>query len=159
MAVITLWLLILALAIAFGAGLYEHRIVLPQWFTRKPNGRVWNAQAAREADVGRKFWGFVSTGPLTLLLLLNAYMSWNLAAGPVRTAWLVALSIVLIERLLTFGYFIPVMVRLMKGDLTDVRASNLAHQWSGMNWFRHALNLLALLATLKAFALYYAAGL
>jgi hypothetical protein len=153
-----LWLLILSLAISLGAGLYEHRIVLPQWFSRKPNGRAWNAEAARDADVGRRFWGFVSTGPLTLLWLVNAIVAWNFDLGIVRNAWLVALAVILVERLLTFGYFIPVMVRLMKGDLNDIRASNLAHQWAGMNWIRHALNLLALLATLKAFALFCAAG-
>ena len=158
MIALTLWLLILALSIALGAGLYEHRIVLPQWFTQRPNGRVWNARAAREADVGRKFWGFVSTGPLTLLWILNSVVAWRLEPGAVRSAWITALAVILAERLLTFAYFIPVMVRLMKGDLNDLRASNLAHQWAGMNWIRHALNLLALLATLKAFALFYAAG-
>ncbi len=29
-----LWLFVLNLGIAFGAGLYEQRIILPQWFSR-----------------------------------------------------------------------------------------------------------------------------
>ena len=31
-----LWLFIMNLGIAFGAGLYEQRIILPQWFNRSP---------------------------------------------------------------------------------------------------------------------------
>lgn len=156
MTTLVLYLLILFLAIALGAGLYEHRIVLPQWFSRGPEGTVWNAQAAREADVGRKFWGMVSTGPLTLLLLVNGFLAWTAEPSAFRSAWILALVVILVERALTFGYFIPAMVRLMKGALDDARATALARQWSALNGFRHLLNLLAFLAALRAFALFYA---
>jgi hypothetical protein len=50
---------------------------------------VWNAEAARQDDTGRKFWAFISTVPLTLLMLANLYAA-SRAAGAVRGWWLAA---------------------------------------------------------------------
>jgi len=67
---ILLWLFVINHGIAFGAGLYEQRIVLPQWFIRSSESGVRvNSAAMRSTDVGRQFWAFVSTGPLTLLTI------------------------------------------------------------------------------------------
>jgi len=71
---ILLWLFVINLGIAFGAGLYEHRIVLPRWLESGDAGAHWNAEAARRDHTGRKFWGFVTTVPLTLLTLANLYV-------------------------------------------------------------------------------------
>ena len=62
-----LWLFVINLGIAFGAGLYEHRIVVPRWIDSSAGtGTHWNAEAARRDDTGRRFWAFVTTLPLTL---------------------------------------------------------------------------------------------
>ena len=73
-----LWLFVINLGIAFGAGLYEHRIVVSNWMSSSGESGVhWNAEAARRDDTGRRFWVFVTTVPLTLcadatfLLLLS----------------------------------------------------------------------------------------
>lgn len=43
-AYFVLWLFILNLGIAFGAGLYESRIAVPQWLSGTPEaGYRWNA--------------------------------------------------------------------------------------------------------------------
>ena len=61
-----LWLFVINLGIAFGAGLYEHRIVVSRWITSseysgsQSSGSHWNADAARRDDTGRRFWGFVT---------------------------------------------------------------------------------------------------
>jgi hypothetical protein len=68
-----LWLFIINLGVAFGAGLYEHRIVMPDWITWDADGAHWNAGAARHGDTGLRFWALVSTGPLTLLTLTNLF--------------------------------------------------------------------------------------
>jgi hypothetical protein len=69
---ILLWLFIIDLGIAFGAGLYEHRIVVPNWIRSSDQAEAhWNADAARRDNVGLKFWAFATTGPLTLLTLAN----------------------------------------------------------------------------------------
>ena len=49
---------------------------------------------------------------LTLLTLANLFYAWN-ASGGVRAWWLAAALAALADRLLTFAYFIPTMVRLM----------------------------------------------
>jgi len=49
---IVLWLFVINLGIAFGAGLYEHTIVVSRWISTSPEyGTHWNAAAARD-DVG-----------------------------------------------------------------------------------------------------------
>ena len=71
-------LLLINLGIAFGAGLYESRITLPQWLSFSPeSGYRWNAEAARDANVGLRFWVYVTTVPLTLLTLLSLVVVWR----------------------------------------------------------------------------------
>src|SRR5256885_12190582 len=87
---VALALFLLNLGTAFGAGIYEHRVVVPTWFSPSPSGDLqWNAQAARHDDTGRKFWVFVTTVPMTALTLINliaalrvsgALRTWRLAA-------------------------------------------------------------------------------
>jgi hypothetical protein len=146
-----LWLFMLNLAVALGAGLYEHRIVAPQWFSG-PDG-TWNATAAKEADVGLRFWAFVTTGPLTLLMIANFVAAFAAGPGPLRFAWLAAAFLVLADRVLTFGYFIPTMIRLMSGEIPLAAATESARTWLKVNHARHALNLLALVFAIRAYGL------
>ncbi len=155
MSTILLWLFVINLGIAFGAGLYEHRIVVSRWI-RSPaaKGVEWDAAAARQDDTGRRFWGFVTTGPLTLLTLASLVVAWR-SAGAVRGWWLAAGITALADRLFTFSYFIPTMVKLMGGTDAPTAAAR-AQRWANLNYLRHALVLVAWLASLRAFALFYA---
>jgi hypothetical protein len=141
---VLLWLLVLDLGIAFGAGLYEARVVVPQWAAMPP--ATW-------PNTGLLFWVYVTTGPLTLLAAGNAIAAW-LDRGPGRAWWLSAVAIVVLERIATFAYFIPTMVRLMGAEglaRADVAAG--LSQWLFLNHGRHALTLAAWLAALKALSL------
>lgn len=151
---IVLWLFVINLGIAFGAGLYEHRIVVSRWISASPESKAhWNAEAARQDDTGRKFWAFVSTIPLTLLTLANLFGAWR-AAGAVRGWWLAAALAALADRAVTFSYFIPAMVGLMRAaDSPESVAA--ATRWWTLNYLRHAIVLAAWLASLKAFALFH----
>lgn len=63
-----LWLFAVNLGLACGAGLYESRVMVPLWFTPTEGGDAhWDAAAARQADVGRRFWVHLTTLPLTVL--------------------------------------------------------------------------------------------
>src|SRR6266852_2610554 len=85
---ILLWLFIINLGIAFGAGLYEHRIVVSKWISSsRDSGAHWNAEAVRRDDTGRRFWAFVTTVPLTLLTLVNLPLAWQ-SLGSRRGWWL-----------------------------------------------------------------------
>ena len=45
---VALWLFVINLGVAFGAGLYEQRIVVPRWLSPSSDSNArWNAQAAR----------------------------------------------------------------------------------------------------------------
>lgn len=148
-----LWLFVINLGIAFGAGVYEHRVVVPRWISSSPEGAHWNGDAVRQDDTGRRFWAFVTTGPLTLLALANLFAA-RRAAGAVRAWWLAAALAALADRAFTFSYFIPAMVGLM--DAADSPQSVAAAiRWSALNDLRHAIVLTAWLASLKAFALFH----
>jgi putative effector of murein hydrolase LrgA (UPF0299 family) len=149
-----LWLFVVNLGLAFGAGLYEHRIVVSRWITSSElSGRQWNAESARRDDAGRKFWVFVTTVPLTLLTLANLFVAWR-ASSPVRWWWLAAGLTALADRMLTFSYFIPTMVGLMRAA-DSPNSVAVATRWSSLNHVRHAMVLVAWLTALKAFALFY----
>jgi hypothetical protein len=49
-ATVLLWLFVINLGVAFGAGLYEARIALPRWIVSSAESEThWNAEAARAA--------------------------------------------------------------------------------------------------------------
>jgi hypothetical protein len=113
---ILLWLFVINLGIAFGAGLYESRIVVPQWISSSPESRNrWNAEAAQRADTGLKFWVYVTTVPLTLLTTANLLAAWR-AWDAIRRWWLIAALTALGERIFTFSYFIPTMLKLLRAE-------------------------------------------
>lgn len=137
-----LWLLVINLGIAFGAGLYESRVVIPAWAGMPPS--TW-------PNTGLMFWVYVTTIPLTLLTVLNAIAAWR-ERSPRRRRWLIAVAVLACERLATFGYFIPTMVGLM--DRAEIDPSVLATltQWMLFNAGRHVLTFVAWMFALLALA-------
>ena len=149
---VVLWLYVIDLGIAFGAGLYESRIVVPQWLSGSPeSGYHWNAEAARQANTGVRFWVYVTTVPGTLLTLASLVVAWWTPPA-VRNWWLGAAAVGLIDRAMTFTYFIPTMLTLMSGTLPESEAVARATQWANLDYVRHATTLVAWLAALKAFS-------
>lgn len=149
---IVLLLFVINLGIAFGAGLYETRILVPQWLGYEPeSGYRWNAEAARQADVGLKFWVYATTVPLTLLTLASLAVAWW-TQDVVRNWWLGAATAALFDRGMTFTYFVPTMIKLMRGDAYgESEAATRALQWVRLGYIRQAANLVAWLAALRAF--------
>jgi hypothetical protein len=147
---IFLWLFIINLGTAFGAGLYETRIILPQWFTKTPgNGYTVNTKAMNDLDTGRKFWVLVTTLPLTLLTIANLVVAIQ-STGALHNWWLAAALIVLVERISTFTFFIPTIIRLSKADtLPAAKVSNMVSWWIGVNYVRCLLTLLGMLAAMQ----------
>ena len=149
---ILLWLFVINLGIALGAGLYEGRIVVTDWLTVSADGVAhWNAEAARQDDTGRRFWAFVTTGPLTLLTILNLIAA-RRATGALRRWWLAAGAAALVDRVSTFAYFITTMVWLMRQPDTPAAAAA-ATVWADLNYVRLAVLAAAWICALKAFAL------
>lgn len=150
---ILLWLFVINLGIAFGAGLYESTITFPQWLTySSESGYVWNANAVLQANTGLSFWVFVTTGPLTLLVLANLIAAWR-AQGAMRGWWLGAVLAALADRIFTLSYFVPTMAKLMSDEtLSQSKAVAMASRWGQLNQLRHVFVLVAWLLALKAFS-------
>jgi hypothetical protein len=144
--VLSLW--IVNLGTAFGAGIYETRMILPGWFPRPHGGQLGiNSKLMRETDAGRRFWGMVTTLPLTLLTIANLYFALQ-SLGPPRLPWLLAVAAVTLERILTFTFFIPVAVRFMRLQAAaPPSAITLAAAWINLN---HVRNLLILMGWVGA---------
>lgn len=148
-----LWLFVVFAGIAVGAGLYELRINVPRWFPRGPSATQINQAAFHEDDAGRRFWAFISTGPLTLMTLASCVVAWDQATAR-KQWWLGAATIMLCERIGTFGYFIPRMLAMMApGRVAPERLGQAARQWSRLNYARAALAFAAWLAALRALSL------
>ena len=144
LASIALWLFVINLGIAFGAGLYEAVIVLPQWKNTPP--ATW-------INTGLRFWVYVSTIPLTLLTLASLILAWQ-CEEPQRNWWLAAAAVVTLERVATFAYFIPTMIRLQTDKVLSPAAVRLGlEHWMLMNHGRHVLSLAGWLLALRALSL------
>jgi hypothetical protein len=130
---ILLWLFVINLGIACGAGLYESRVVIPQWAEIPPQD--W-------PNTGLMFWVYVTTIPLTLLTGANLISAWTNRSAK-RYWWLSAAGVILLERIATFAYFIPTMVSLTSPELPDAT----------VNHGRHVLSLTGWLMALKALSL------
>jgi hypothetical protein len=141
---ILLWLFVINLGIALGAGIYEQRVVIPQWENIPP--QEW-------PNTGLLFWVYVTTVPLTLLTLANLVAAW-LHWGPGRYWWLGAVAIIIVERIATFAYFIPTMVWLQGTEgLSEAQVQETLSHWLFLDYGRHILTLAGWLAALKAFSL------
>ena len=140
---ILLWLFVINLGIAFGAGLYEARVVIPQW--ADVPSKSW-------PNTGLMFWVYVTTIPLTLLTLANAIAAW-MDRGIRRKWWLSAAAIVFLERIVTFSYFIPTMINLTTSELPEPEVNTKLSQWMFFNHGRHVLTLCGWLMALKALSL------
>lgn len=151
---ILLWFFVVNLGIALGAGLYESRIMLPLWLTYSPElGYQWDAEAVRQANTGLRFWVFASTVPLTLLTIANLIFAWQ-ADGTTGRWWLLTAVVALLERVFTFSYFIPTMIKLMRDEIVpESKAVYIAMEWESMNYIRHALTLAAWFAGMKTLTL------
>lgn len=149
-----LWLFVIFLGITVGAGIYERRITVPRWLSSSEgSGRHWNADAARQDDPGRRFWVFVTTLPLSLLTVASLIIAWR-APGPLRGWWLASAVLALGDRILTFSYFIPTMIGLMRESDSSESVMR-ASRWANLNYLRLAIALAAWLTALNAFSYLY----
>ena len=147
-----LYLFATFLGVALGAGLYEGRIVVPQWIVPTGGGHVWDADAAVRADTGRRFWVYVTTVPLTLLTVASLVLAFRYR-GPGHRWWRAAAVVALADRVFTFAYFIPTLLRLMGGELPQPQAVELALQWQRLDVVRDALSAVAFLSALAGLVL------
>ena len=139
-SIVLLSLLVLNLGVAFGAGVYESRVVIPGWRNLPPS--TW-------PNTGLLFWAYVTTVPLTALTLLNGIAAWR-SRSPARRPWLRAVGVLVLERAATFGYFIPTMVGLMGEVAVSPAVVSALERWMLLDYARHVLTLTAWVLALRA---------
>src|SRR5690349_407609 len=139
---ILLWLFVINLGIAVGAGLYESRVVVPLWRSALP-------ASLRTPESGLRFWAIATTVPLTLLTIASLVVAAQLK-GPVGHWWLVAAAMAAGERAATFGYFIPTMLRLQRSTEAPEEIAKRFDRWAQRSWVRTAVDLAAWLLALRA---------
>jgi hypothetical protein len=109
-----------------------------------------NVDAIRSDDSGRRFWAYVTTVPLTLLTLASCLAAWSPETARERW-WLAGAGVMFVERIGTFGYFIPQLLKLMQPErLTRDEAAQVARTWRRLNYARAALAFAGWLAALRA---------
>lgn len=141
---LVLWLFVIDLGIAVGAGLYEARFMVPQWMNSAPG--TW-------VQTGQTFWAFVTTGPLTLLTLASIVLAWKERTAR-RKWWLWAAAVIVAERIATFGYFIPTMYAMQTDvALTPPEIQRTLAVWAGANTVRHVATISGWLMALRALSL------
>ena len=106
----SLSLFIFSVGIGIGAGLYETRVVYPNW-TLDPNPQTLGAKliSSGQAGAGRRFWPFVSPASM-LLALFNLYLAWQ-QTGSLRNIWFASAMVIVVKSIATYSYFAPAMIR------------------------------------------------
>lgn len=159
--VYSLWMYTFNLGVAFGAGYYENKVVVPLWikFERstendKTYDVVVDSAEMRRMDPGRKFWAFVSTIPLTALTITQLFTKrFNGRHDSVALTWLKISSIIsCTERVMTFVFFIPNAIKLMNEETSakDDSTKQIALRWTRLNYVRLILSGLAWITAMKA---------
>jgi hypothetical protein len=149
---IVLWLFVLILGTSFGGALYEARVMVPLWTRTVTGAFQWAADLSRRADAGRRFWAFVTTGPLTLLAVASMLLAGQAASGQ-REWWMTAASVIIVERIATFAYFIPAILRLQRAPPGDRAVNSAASRWIALNYFRITFLFIGWVAALRALTL------
>ena len=130
-------LLLFTLTLSMGGGLYEILVIYAGW---KQDVHPLTLRAKLESSgqilAAKRFWPLVSPAQ-ALLAIVNLVLAWNHSGGA-RAYWLAAAVAVFINRLITFSYFIPVMIRkiMQPEKLEPARLQAIVKQWIALSPLR-----------------------
>ena len=152
---IVLWLFILSLGLDFGGGIYELRVLGPEW-SRALIDHVPAAEAfvRMSPSAGTRFWIFVA--PAVAILAVALLVTGRKSASQHRRWRRIAGGVELFVVLTTFAYFAPTITTLLApghGGLPLEAVAAKARLWFALNGGRAALSLGAWLAALRALSL------
>jgi hypothetical protein len=145
---------LLFVSLGMGAGLYETRVVYPNWAKEAfPATLGAKLISSGQAGAARRFWPFVSPAAL-LLAFLNAYLAWQ-QAGAVRMVWLAASLIIIVKSVATYLYFAPTMMRSFEHatGLETTKLRRMISQWTMLSPLRAAAEFIAWAAGVYALIL------
>jgi len=127
-----------------GGGLYEVLVIYPGWkHDVDPLTLRAKLQSSGQILAAKRFWPIVSPAQV-LLSVINIILAWNHTGGA-QAYWLAAAVAVFIGRLITFSYFIPVMIRkIMQPETIEAsRLRAIVKQWIALSPLRLVIELFA----------------
>jgi len=120
-----------------GGGLYEILVIYPNWKHHvHPRTLRDKLESSGQNNAVKRFWPLVSPAQGLLAMLNIALACWHHGSG--QGYWLAAAIIIFVTRLITFSYFIPVMIRkIMQPEKFDaVTLQRIVKQWTDLSPLR-----------------------
>jgi len=134
---IAIILLFLTVSLGLGGGLYEVLVIYPGWkHDVHPLTLRGKLELSGQIRAARRFWPIVSPAQV-LLGVINIVLAWK-STGAAHPYWLAASLAIFINRVFSFGYFIPVMIRkIMQPENIEVpRLRAVVKQWIALSPIR-----------------------
>jgi hypothetical protein len=126
-------------------------VLVPLWASTPPQSVLAYLAVTIRPDSGRRLWIILT--PVGIISLHNLVAAW-LYAGPARTWWLFAAASALFVIIVTFAYFVPVLLRLPDAaKMPEQQLTRMVRLWVRLNWCRLVILVAAWLAALRAFSL------
>jgi hypothetical protein len=129
--------LIFLVGIGIGGGIYETRVVYPNWINvPTTNGLSEKLASSGQAGAAHRYWPLISPTS-ALLAVVNAFFAWH-QSGLVRTLWLTSSLAIVFKSAGTYGYFVPTYIRrIAKPKLMDAMAlRRVVHTWTNLSPLR-----------------------
>lgn len=134
---ITLLLFFLTVTLSLGGGLYEILVIYPNWkHDVDPHTLRAKLESSGQMNAAKRFWPLVSPAQ-GLLSIVNVILAWNYP-GEAHGYWLTAAIAIFITRVITFSYFIPVMIRkIMQPEQVEAGSLKvIVKQWTALSPLR-----------------------
>jgi len=136
-------LLFLTVTLGLGGGLYEILVIYPGWkHDVDPLTLRSKLQSSGQILAARRFWPIASPAQV-LLSIVSIVLAWKHKCE--AQAWLLAAALtVFVDRVITFSYFIPVMIRkIMQPETIEApRLRKIVRQWTMLSPIRVVLGLI-----------------
>ena len=136
---IAIVLLLLTVTLSMGGGLYEILVIYPNWkHNVHPRTLRDKLESSGQNNAAKRFWPLVSPLQALLAMVNIALACWHHGVG--QGYWLAAAIIIFVTRVITFSYFIPVMVRkIMQPEKFDAGTLQaIVKQWTDLSPLRLA---------------------
>ena len=130
-------LLLLTITLSLGGGLYEVLVIYPNWkYDVDPNTLRSKLESSGQLNAGKRFWPLVSPAQV-LLSIVNIVLACNYT-GAAHSYWLAAAIIIFVSRVITFSYFIPMMIKyIMEPEKVESeKLKRIVKQWTGLSPLR-----------------------
>lgn len=138
--------------LALGAGVFELRVIIPQWAAEPTAEDIAEAiEQSGHAASGKRFWALV--GPLVLPLTAANLVAALRSSGPHRGWWLASSATMAGLSVATATYYVPTLHKLQQpGAIPEAEVRAVAKRRVDLDYVRIAVGVGAWFAGLRALA-------